>query len=49
MGIDELYEFLFVRPALWLGRLLWKQGDGASSTALAGTAFRRGCLMSPET
>ena len=27
---DELYEFLFVRPAKWLGRFLWKQGDGAT-------------------
>jgi NADH-quinone oxidoreductase subunit L len=26
---DELYDFLFVRPAFWLGRLFWKQGDGA--------------------
>jgi NADH-quinone oxidoreductase subunit L len=25
---DELYNFLFVRPAFWIGRLLWKQGDG---------------------
>ena len=25
---DELYNFLFVRPALWLGRTLWKRGDG---------------------
>jgi len=25
---DEIYDFLFVRPALWLGRLLWKGGDG---------------------
>jgi NADH-quinone oxidoreductase subunit L len=24
---DELYDFLFVRPALWLGRLFWKGGD----------------------
>jgi NADH-quinone oxidoreductase subunit L len=24
---DELYDFLFVRPAFWIGRLLWKQGD----------------------
>ena len=22
---DELYDFLFVRPAIWLGRFLWKQ------------------------
>ena len=26
---DEIYDFIFVRPALWLGRVLWKQGDGA--------------------
>ncbi len=25
---DELYDFIFVRPARWLGRALWKQGDG---------------------
>ena len=25
---DELYDFIFVRPALWLGRLFWKGGDG---------------------
>ncbi|KXF77656.1 NADH:ubiquinone oxidoreductase subunit L [Paramesorhizobium deserti] len=25
---DELYDFLFVRPAKALGRLLWKGGDG---------------------
>ena len=24
---DELYNFVFVRPAFWLGRLFWKQGD----------------------
>ncbi|MEO5373075.1 MAG: NADH-quinone oxidoreductase subunit L [Alphaproteobacteria bacterium] len=26
---DELYEFLFIRPAMALGRGLWKGGDGA--------------------
>ncbi len=26
---DELYDFLFVRPAMNLGRLLWKKGDEA--------------------
>jgi NADH-quinone oxidoreductase subunit L len=26
--IDELYDVLFVRPTLWLARLLWKEGDG---------------------
>ena len=26
---DELYDFLFVRSAKWIGRLLWKKGDGA--------------------
>ncbi len=25
---DELYDFLFVRPAHWIGRALWKVGDG---------------------
>ncbi|MEM8788322.1 MAG: NADH-quinone oxidoreductase subunit L [Pseudomonadota bacterium] len=25
---DELYDVLFVRPARFLGRFLWKQGDG---------------------
>jgi NADH-quinone oxidoreductase subunit L len=25
---DELYDFLFVRPAFFIGRFLWKQGDG---------------------
>jgi len=25
---DELYDFLFVRPAMALGRILWKDGDG---------------------
>ena len=25
---DEIYDYLLVRPAMWLGRVLWKQGDG---------------------
>jgi NADH-quinone oxidoreductase subunit L len=25
---DEAYDFLIVRPTLWLGRVLWKYGDG---------------------
>jgi NADH-quinone oxidoreductase subunit L len=25
---DEIYDFLIVRPIIWLGRLLWKGGDG---------------------
>ena len=25
---DELYDFIFVRPAFWLGRVFWKKGDG---------------------
>ena len=24
---DELYNILFVKPSLWLGRILWKKGD----------------------
>ena len=26
--IDEIYDFIFVRPAKWLARLFWKGGDG---------------------
>jgi len=26
---DELYDWLFVKPAFWLGNGLWKGGDGA--------------------
>jgi NADH-quinone oxidoreductase subunit L len=25
---DELYDLVFVRPTMWLGRFLWKYGDG---------------------
>jgi NADH-quinone oxidoreductase subunit L len=25
---DELYDLIFVRPAKWIGRFLWKFGDG---------------------
>lgn len=25
---DELYDYIFVRPARWLGRFFWKVGDG---------------------
>jgi NADH-quinone oxidoreductase subunit L len=25
---DELYELIFTRPAIWIGRVFWKQGDG---------------------
>lgn len=27
---DELYDFLFVRPAFAIGRIFWKKGDGAT-------------------
>jgi NADH-quinone oxidoreductase subunit L len=26
---DEIYDYLLVRPTLWLGRVLWRYGDGA--------------------
>ena len=26
---DELYDWVFIRPAKWLGRFLWKRGDGS--------------------
>jgi NADH-quinone oxidoreductase subunit L len=25
---DELYDAIFVKPAVWLGKFLWKRGDG---------------------
>jgi NADH-quinone oxidoreductase subunit L len=25
---DELYDMIFVRPTIWLGRVLWRYGDG---------------------
>jgi NADH-quinone oxidoreductase subunit L len=31
---DEIYAFLFVRPAMRLGRFLWKVGDGATIDGL---------------
>jgi NADH-quinone oxidoreductase subunit L len=44
---DEIYDVLFVRPSLWVGRLLWKGGDegtidrfgpdGAAALVVAGT------------
>ncbi len=27
---DEIYDFIFVRPAMFVGRFLWKKGDGAT-------------------
>ncbi len=36
---DELYDFLFVRPAFWLGRVLWKKGDGAVIDGLGPDGF----------
>ena len=26
---DEIYNFIFVRPTMWIGRTLWKRGDGS--------------------
>jgi len=31
---DEIYGFLIVRPAMWLGRTLWRIGDGAAIDGL---------------
>ncbi|MFO1143471.1 MAG: NADH-quinone oxidoreductase subunit L [Amaricoccus sp.] len=37
---DEIYDFVFVRPARWLGTLLWKAGDqGAIDGTLNGVAM----------
>ncbi len=52
---DELYNLIFVRPAFWLGRVLWKRGDegtidrfgpdGISASVIAG-AKRLGAVQS---
>jgi NADH-quinone oxidoreductase subunit L len=44
---DELFDIVFVRPSVWLGRILWKRGDegtidrfgpdGAAAAVMAGT------------
>ena len=49
---DEIYDVLLVRPAMWLGRLLWKRGDegtidrfgpdGAARLVLEGTRLTAG-------
>ena len=44
---DELYDWLFVRPAFWLGRLLWKGGDGTIIDGLAPTASPTACCGPP--
>jgi NADH-quinone oxidoreductase subunit L len=31
---DELYDAIFVRPSLWIGRIFWKKGDGATIDGL---------------
>jgi NADH-quinone oxidoreductase subunit L len=46
---DEIYDLLFVRPALWFGRIFWKKGDegtidrfgpdGAAALVVNGTSL----------
>jgi NADH-quinone oxidoreductase subunit L len=45
---DELYDFLFVRPAMWLGRFLWKKGDGWLIDGFGPTASRRASRRHPR-
>jgi NADH-quinone oxidoreductase subunit L len=35
---DELYDFLFVKPAFWLGRLFWQKGDEGTIDRFGPTA-----------
>ncbi len=44
---DELYDFIFVRPARWIGRLFWKGAMDGSLTASARMASRPACLTLP--
>ena len=41
---DELYDFLFVRSAKYLGRNLWKQGDGAVIDGIGPDGFAAATL-----
>jgi len=41
---DELYDFIFVRPAKWLGRFLWKVGDGKIIDGFGPDGFSAGVL-----
>ena len=34
---DELYDAIFVKPALALGRFLWRRGDGSTIDGLINT------------
>jgi NADH-quinone oxidoreductase subunit L len=46
---DEIYDLLFVRPSLWLGRLFWKRGDEKTIDRFgpdgAATAVRLGNVL----
>ena len=49
---DELYDAIFVRPALWLGRLFWRGGDlgiidrfGPDGVSLATLVATRGAVL----
>ena len=46
---DELYDFIFVRPAKRIGASCGRSATATSSTASGRTASRRGCLTSPAT
>ena len=41
---DELYDFIFVRPAFWIGRQLWKLGDGKIIDGLGPDGVAAGVL-----
>ena len=41
---DELYDLIFVRPAKWLGRFLWKRGDGTVIDGFGPDGISRGVL-----
>ncbi len=38
---DEMYDAIVVRPSLWIGRLLWKSGDGATIDGLGPDGFAK--------
>ena len=44
---DELYDWILVRPTMWLGRVLWKQGDGAIIDRLGPDGIASRVLWTP--
>ncbi len=45
---DELYNFLFVKPAFWLGKFLWKRGDEKTIDGFGPNGFAKAVSRSAD-